>query len=100
MGIVVVAFLPASIRGDKWEDKNIDLEWHEFGYDGWDSFELALGAAIFNKEVFPLGITELPQPLPQGLDIRPRIGRVEGSRYVADGRNPCRLLRLGGRRGR
>ena len=87
-------FLGCLDRVKNREDKHIDFESHEFGDDAWDSFELSLCAAVFNEEGFALGVTKLAHPLPQCLDIRPRIGRTESSRYVADARDFWRLLRL------
>ena len=79
MGIVLVACLAARIADGIVDDKDIDLELHEFGHKAWDTVQLSLSAAILNQDVFSLDITEISQPLPECLDVRPGIGGVAGS---------------------
>ena len=73
MGIVLVACLAARIADEVYDDKDIDLELHEFGHKAWDPVQLSLSVAILNQDVFPLDITEISQPLPECLDLRPGI---------------------------
>ena len=61
------------------DDKNIDLELHELGDEAWHPVGFPLSAAKLDLEVFSLDITEIAQPLPQRLDVRPRIGSIAGS---------------------
>ena len=62
IGIVLVACFAARIAG-RYEDKDIDLELHEFGDEGWDPFPLSLRVAILNHDIFPLNVTEIAQTL-------------------------------------
>ena len=73
MGIVLVACLAARIADEGWDDKDIDLELHEFVHEAWDTVRLSLSAAILDHDVFPLDVTEISQSLPQCLDVRPRV---------------------------
>jgi hypothetical protein len=59
-----------------WDDKDIDVELHEVVHEARDTIQFSLGTAIIDHEVFPLGITEVSQPLPQRVDIRPLIGSI------------------------
>src|SRR5262245_28377409 len=77
-------------------DKYIDLRLYQFGHKAWVTIALSLNVAILNQDVFPLDITEISQPLPESLDIGPRIGRVAGRRHVSDPWYFPRLLGLGG----
>ena len=51
-------------------DKDIDLELHQFGHEAWDTVRLSLRRAKLKHDVFPLNITEIPQPLPECLKVR------------------------------
>ena len=88
MGIVLVACLAARIAGMRSQDKDIDLELHEFGHKAWDTVRLSLNVAILNQDVFPLNVTEISQPLPECLDLRP--GSVGIGRSV-----PTQILSAG-----
>ena len=56
MGIVLVACLAAWIApAEVWDDKNIDLELHELGYEAWDAVTFSLGAAKLDHKVFSSG---------------------------------------------
>src|SRR4029077_13379630 len=64
-------------------DKDIDLELHEFGYVFQDLVPLSLNVAILNQDVFPLNITKISQPLPECLDLRPRIVGITKSGHIS-----------------
>jgi hypothetical protein len=51
------------------------------------------GVPIFNQDVLALNTSTIPQPLPERLDCRPRIGRIAGTRQKSYPRNIPRLLR-------
>jgi hypothetical protein len=48
-------------------DKDIDLELHQFGHKAWDTVRFSLRRAKLNHDVFPLNITEIPQPFSNAL---------------------------------
>ena len=77
MGIVLVACLAARIADRmRWDDKDIDFELHKFVHEAWDRVPLSVSAAILDHDVFPVNMTEISQPLPQRLDVRPRMAQL------------------------
>src|SRR5262245_36361556 len=94
MGIVLVACLAARIVAKFPPDKHIDIELHEFGHKAWDAVHHALSVAILYKNVFPLDITEIAQPLPECFDITPGTVGIFIGCYVSYPRDFRRLLRV------
>ena len=73
---------------------DINLERNQFGRKSGEPLELPLGISVFDYEVATLHVTEVTQPLAEGLlEVR---GRVE--RQVAYSKDLGRLLPLGGER--
>ena len=94
MGMVVVACLAARAAGVPEGHDDINLERHQFGRQSGEAVVLPLGISIFDYEVATLDVTEVAQPLAEGLlEVRGTIGR-----QVAYSRDLGRLLRLGGER--
>jgi hypothetical protein len=52
---------------------------NEFGRKAWDTVRLSCNIAIFDKDVFPLNITEISERLPESLDLRPGIFGIASS---------------------
>ena len=77
-------------------DKHIDRESHEFGHEAWGTIAPSLNIAILNHDVFSLYITEIPQPLPECLDLRPRSLGIADRRDISYSGNFRCLLRNGG----
>src|SRR5262249_55760615 len=48
-------------------DKDIDLELHEFGYQGRDPVQLPISKAVLNQNIFPLNVAQISQALPECL---------------------------------
>jgi len=65
---------------------------YEFSHEAWDSIDLSLSERYSITKVC-LQYSEISEPLPQRLDVRPRIGRAASSRHVTDRGDFC-LLRL------
>src|SRR5687768_1340446 len=82
---------PGCLRGDK----HINLKSHEFSNKGWVTFRHSLIVAILKQNVFSLNITKIPEPLPQCLHCRPRIGGGSTPRHNSYPRDFHRLLCLG-----
>ena len=97
MGIVLVACLaawiaPAAVGTTRTSTLSCTSSVTRLG-----SGRVSLSAAKLDHDVFPFDVTEISQPLPQCLDVRPGIGGAAGSRYVTDPRDLRRLLRRDGK---
>ena len=94
MGIVVAACLASEHGGQRWDNKQIDFELHELGYEAWGATIISLSIAVLNQNVFPLDITKIAQSLPKGTEQGTRRGRSV-ARYITYEWDFLRLLRVG-----
>jgi hypothetical protein len=75
---------------------DMNLERNQFGRKSGEPLELPLGISVFDYEVATLDVTEVTQPLAEGLlEVRDRVGR-----QVAYSKDLGRLLRPRGKRRR
>jgi hypothetical protein len=79
-----------------WGRDDINLERNQFGRESGEPLGLPLGISVFDHEVAALCVTEVPQPLEEGLSQVGITGPVE--RQLAYSSDLGRLLRLGGER--
>ena len=96
MGIVLVACLAARIAGGDVATRTSTLSCTSSATKAWDTVRLSLNVAILNQDVFSLDITEIAQPLPECLDLRPGIVGIASRCHKSYPRDFRRLLRLGG----
>ena len=75
---------------------DIDLERNQFGCKRGEALRLPLGISVFDHDVATLDVTEVTQPLEEGLVPVGASGPVE--RQVAYASDFNRLLRLSGER--
>jgi hypothetical protein len=77
--------------GCAWGHDDINLERNQFGRKSGEPLELPLGISVFDYEVATLDVTEVTQPLAEGLlEVQGRVGR-----QVAYSKDLGRLLGLG-----
>ena len=88
----MVAFLAARIAGTCSDDKDIDLELHEFGYEAWATvFAFPPVKRYSIRIVFPLNVTQISQPA-----LKSPYARTVGSGDKSYPRDLSSLLRFGG----
>src|SRR4029453_13647546 len=75
-------------------DKDIDVEFYEFGHETWDTIPLPFKVAILNQDIFPLNITEITQPLLECFVRGSRIAAIANRYKVSYSRKFLWLLRL------
>ena len=95
MGIVLVACLAARIAGTVPLTRTSTLSCTSSTTRSEDLLPLSLNVAILNQDVFPLDVTKISQPLPECLDLRPRIVGITKSGHISYPRDFRGLLRGG-----